>query len=72
MKSSLQKLADHYQSTPTQLLLAWLLSHPSSIFPILGSTKPERIVEGSKSVDLKIDRQHWFEMLKWVTGKDVA
>jgi predicted oxidoreductase len=72
MKSSLQKLADHYQSTPTQLLLAWLLSHPSSIFPILGSTKPERIVEGSKSVDLKIERQHWFEMLKWVTGKDVA
>jgi predicted oxidoreductase len=72
VKSLLQNLSDHYQTTPTRLLLAWLLNHPSSIFPILGSTKPERIEEGAKSVDLKIERQHWFEMLKWVTGKDVA
>jgi len=71
-KNSLQGLATHYHVTPTQLLLAWLLKHPSIIFPILGTTKPERIEEGAKSVELNLDRQHWFEMLKWVTGKDVA
>ena len=72
MKNSLQGLSDHYQVSPTQLLLSWLLKHPSVIFPILGTTKPERIEEGAKSVELNLDRQHWFEMLKWVTGKDVA
>lgn len=72
VKVSLQNLANHYQSTPTQLLLAWLRRHPSTIFPILGTTKPERIEEGAKSTTLALDRQHWYEMLKWITGHDVA
>lgn len=71
-KNSLQELSNHYHVSPTQLLLSWLLRHPSIIFPILGTTKPERIEEGAKSFELNLDRQHWFEMLKWVTGKDVA
>lgn len=71
-KNSLQGLSDHYQVSSTQLLLLWLLKHPSVIFPILGTTKPERIKEGAKSIELNLDRQHWFAMLKWVTGKDVA
>lgn len=71
LKNQLENLSHHYQSTPTQLLLAWLLRHPATIFPILGTTKPERIEEGAKSVALNLDRQHWFDMLKWITGKDV-
>jgi len=72
VKNSLQGLSDHYHATPTQMLLAWLLKHPSAIFPILGTTRAERIEEGAKSVNVNLDRQHWFDMLKWVTGKDVA
>jgi len=72
LKSQLENLSHHYQSTPTQLLLAWLLKHPSSVFPILGTTKTERIEEGAKSINLNLERQHWFDMLRWVTGKDVA
>jgi predicted oxidoreductase len=69
---SLQNLANQYQSTPSQLLLAWLLKHPSTIFPLSGSTKPERLEEVAKSLHINLEKQHWFEMLKWVTGKDVA
>lgn len=72
IKSALQNLAELYQSTPTQLLLAWLLKHPSIIFPILGTTKSERIEDGAKSLNVALDRQHWFEMLKWVEERDVA
>lgn len=72
INNSLRGLSQHYHCTPTQLLLAWLLKHPAAIFPILGTTKPDRIEEGAQSVNLKLDRQHWFEMLKWVTGKDVS
>jgi len=72
INDALQNLSNHYRCTPTQLLLAWLLRHPSSIFPILGTTKPERIEEGAKSIGLHLERPHWFEMLKWVTERDVA
>ena len=72
INNSLQNLSDQYKSTPTQLLLAWLMKHPVYIFPILGTTKPERIEEGAKSIEINLERQHWFEMLKWVAGKDVA
>ncbi len=64
--------AAKYNAAYSQLLLAWLLKHPAVIFPILGTTKPERIIEGAKSVDLVLDRQDWFDMLRWTTGKDVA
>jgi predicted oxidoreductase len=72
INTSLQNLAAQYQCTSSQLLLAWLLKHPSTILPIAGTTKPERIEEAAKSMDIGLDKQHWFVMLKWVTGKDVV
>ncbi len=63
---------DEYKATETQLSLAWLLRHPAGIFPIIGTTQPERIKESAAAADLKLDRQDWFEMLKIATGKDVA
>jgi predicted oxidoreductase len=64
--------ATKYNASYSQLALAWLLKHPSNIFPILGTTKPERIIEAAKSIDIALDKQDWFEMLKWSTGGDVA
>ena len=63
--------AAKYNASYNQLSLAWLLKHPSKIFPVIGTTKPERIIECSKSIDISIDKQDWFEMLKWKTGQDV-
>ncbi len=64
--------AAKYNASYSQLSLAWLLKHPSNIFPVIGTTKPERITEAAKSIAIDLDRQDWFEMLKWVTGKEVA
>ncbi len=63
---------EKYQCSDTQLSLAWLLAHPSTIFPVIGTTKPDRITESAKATSITLDRQDWFEMLKAVTGKDVA
>ncbi len=60
--------ASKYNATYSQLALAWLLRHPSNMFPIIGTTKPERIQESAKATELKIDKQDWFEMLKWAMG----
>jgi predicted oxidoreductase len=63
--------APKYGATQTQLLLAWLLRHPSNIFPVIGTTKPERITESAKAIDIKLDMQDWFEMLLVVQGKEM-
>jgi predicted oxidoreductase len=51
--------------------LAWLLKHPSGMFPVIGTTQPERIIESAKATAIDLDRQDWFEMLKVASGKDV-
>ncbi|MBL7843959.1 MAG: aldo/keto reductase [Cyclobacteriaceae bacterium] len=71
-QKQLEALAQHYTCSLSQLLLAWLLKHPSGIFPILGTTNASRLTEGANALTVKLDRQHWFAMLKLVTGKDVA
>ena len=60
-----------YGATQAQLSLAWLLRHPGNIFPVIGTTKPERIVESAKAIDIKMDMQDWFEMLLAVQGKEM-
>lgn len=65
-------MATKYNATYSQLALAWLLKHPSEIFPIIGTTKPDRISESAKAMDVQLDRQDWFEMLRWARGHDVA
>jgi predicted oxidoreductase len=63
---------EKYGATETQMSLAWLLKHPSGMFPVIGTTQPERIIESAKATDIDLDRQDWFEMLKVASGKDVA
>jgi predicted oxidoreductase len=63
--------AAQYKATPTQLALAWLLKHPSNIFPVIGTTKPERIVESAAALSVDLDLQDWFDMLKTVQGKEM-
>ena len=63
--------ASKYTATETQMALAWLLKHPSGIFPVIGTTKPERIAESAHAIDINLDVQDWFEMLKIVQGKEM-
>lgn len=72
VKGLLDRLANEYKASATQVLLAWLLKHPSGVIPIVGTTKPERIAESSVALNVNLDRQHWFELLRAVSGKDVA
>jgi predicted oxidoreductase len=62
--------AAQYNASYSQLSLAWLLKHPA-IFPVIGTTQPDRIMEAVKALSIDLDRQDWFEMLQWVTGKEV-
>lgn len=64
-------LAGRYDATYSQLAFAWLLKHPSGIFPIAGTTRPDRLAEAVKSLEIDLDREDWFEMLKWAMKKEM-
>jgi predicted oxidoreductase len=70
-KSGVFAKASQYKATETQMALAWLLKHPSGIFPVIGTTKPERIEESAQAININLDKQDWFEMLKIVQGKEM-
>ncbi|MBX2944633.1 MAG: aldo/keto reductase [Cyclobacteriaceae bacterium] len=72
IQKQLETFAQRYTCSISQLLLAWLLRHPSGIFPILGTTNTNRLTEGAKALTVQLDKQDWFAMLKLVTGRDVA
>ena len=61
--------AAQYRATPTQLLLAWLLRLPARVFPVIGTTKPDRISEAASALNIKLDTQDWFDMLRIAQGK---
>jgi len=63
--------ANVYNATATQMALAWLLKHPAQLFPVIGTTKGDRILESARAVDIDLDIQDWFEMLKIVQGKEM-
>lgn len=62
--------AAKYNASYAQLSLAWLMKH-AAIFPVIGTTKPDRIIEAAKSIEIDLERQDWFEMLQWVQGEEV-
>ena len=62
---------EKYKATEAQLALAWLLCHPAIMFPVIGTTNPERILESAKAIDIRLDRQDWFEILRIATGKEL-
>lgn len=64
-------LAARYNCTYPQLALAWLMRHPSVVFPVIGTTKTERIEEAARAMTVNLDLQDWFELLKSVMGKEM-
>lgn len=62
---------EKYGANETQLSLAWLLRHPSGIFPVIGTTRPDRIRDSVQAAGIKLDRQDWFEMLRISSGENL-
>jgi predicted oxidoreductase len=67
--SLLDELAAGYGVTRTEVSLAWLLKHPAGIIPIVGSTKPERITQAVKSMDVDMSRADWYRLLVAARGE---
>ena len=68
---ALEALSPRYNARPDQLLLAWILKHPSGIHPVIGSTNLERIKAASKAVSITLSTEDWFKLLEASQGHEV-
>ncbi len=67
----LNDLCVKYNASENQLLLAFLLKHPSGIIPVIGTSKAETIKEMAKSTLIKLERQDWFKLYEAARGREV-
>lgn len=70
--NNLSKIADTFGVEPSTVAVAWLLAHPANILPVLGTNSLSRIETISQALDIKLDRQTWFEIYTTALGREVA
>ena len=70
--SALSNVALQNNVDETAVAIAWLLAHPSRILPVLGTNSIERIKGMSAALDVKMDRQTWYEIYTAALGREVA
>jgi predicted oxidoreductase len=58
-------------ATIDQVALAWLLSHPANIIPILGTGNLDRISAAVSATALTLTREQWFTIWSASTGTEV-
>lgn len=65
------EMAEQKGTTKEAIALGWLLRHPAGIQPILGTHKPERIVDSVKADEVTLDRKEWYSLLEATRGAPV-
>ncbi len=66
-----QVLQEKYNAAFDQLLLAWLLKHPSGIIPVLGTTKIARIEKAKEALSINLSHEDWYILLEAAVGEQV-
>ena len=67
----LDRLSKKYNATKDQLLLAWILRHPSKIHPVIGTTSPKRIENACEVEKINLELEDWFSLLVASQGHKV-
>ena len=64
LNQALNDLAGAHGVSASAVAIAWLLRHPAGMQPILGSTKPERIREMARAVEVELSREAWYRLYR--------
>ena len=70
--STAKDLASKYDCTASQILMAWLNSHPVGIIPVIGTSKIERVREAMESQRIVLEKEDWYALLQSRRSHEVA
>lgn len=62
LNDALDEIAAAHGITPTGVAVAWITRHPANIQVVLGTTKPERVVESAAGSDVDLSREEWYRL----------
>lgn len=72
LKRKLADIADQHDIDIAAVAVAWLLAHPATILPVLGTNNLGRIAAISGAFKIEMDRQTWFEIYTAALDREVA
>ncbi|GAA3104891.1 aldo/keto reductase [Rhizobium viscosum] len=64
LNDAIDELAKAYGVTPTGIAVAWITRHPAKIQVVLGTTKPERVVEAAAGSSVSLTREEWYRLFR--------
>jgi predicted oxidoreductase len=71
IKSTVLDMANDYECSPEILLLAWLMKHPASIHPVIGTSNLKRISNANRALEIELSLEDWFELFVESQGHKV-
>lgn len=67
----LKELCRKYNADENQILLAFILKHPSRIIPVIGTSKIETLRQLKSALMIDLEAIDWFKILEASCGKEV-
>jgi predicted oxidoreductase len=61
---ALAVVANSHSTSPSAVMLAWLLHHPSRIVPIIGATTPAHVIDNCAADRVELSRFEWYSLLQ--------
>lgn len=71
IQKALQPMLSKYNATADQILLAWILKHPSRIHPVVGTSSKERLKASMEATKIELELEDWFLLLEASKGHEV-
>jgi len=65
-------IASEFETDRAAVAVAFLLHHPATILPVLGTNNLDRIAAISDALKIKLTRESWYELYEAALGSEVA
>jgi len=66
----LTKIANEIGVSEDKVALAWVLQHPSSPIPVIGTSNTARIQSAAEALDVKLTRPQWYQIWCASVGRE--
>lgn len=71
VREALAAIGASLGATIAEVALAWIMTHPARLLPVIGTCKRERVRATAAAVDLRLSREQWFAVWCASQGREV-
>ena len=64
LNQQLENFCEKYRVSKSALAISWILRHPASIQPIVGTTNKDHLVDTCRAADVILSREDWYQLYK--------